>query len=298
MFFGHLMGGLGNQLFQIFTIISFSLKYNTQFIFSNKIQLSQNRYTYWNTFLKRLLPFLRSELFIQNNITKILNENNFCYENYDLSHVRNENIFFYGYFQSYKYFENYFKIIYDLIDVEQFKSNIINKLNLSESYENNLFISIHFRIGDYKPLHNFHPIMPISYYSNSLKYLLNNLNELNPSNKPIKIYYFYENNSEDLQQINEIIQELKNIINETYKNINENIEFINQSNLEDWEEMILMSLCHHNIIANSTFSWWGAYLNNNFNKKILYPSVWFGKDLEKNNTKDLFPDNWIKINIE
>lgn len=290
MFFGNLMGGLGNQLFQIFALISFALKYNTQFIFSNKTELFQNRHTYWNSFLKRLLPFLRSESFIKNNITKILNENNFSYENYDLSNVRNENIFFYGYFQSYKYFENHFRIIYDLIDVDRLKSNIINKLNLSESYENNLFISIHFRMGDYKLLNNCHPIMPISYYSNCLKYLLDNFNQINPKNKPIKIYYFYENNPEDLQQINEIIQELKQT--------NENIEFINEPNLEDWEEMILMSICHHNIIANSTFSWWGAYLNTNLNRKILYPSVWFGKDLANNDTKDLFPNDWIKIDIE
>jgi hypothetical protein len=64
---------------------------------------------------------------------------------------------------------------------------------------------------------------------------------------------------------------------------------------EDWKQLLLMSVCDHNIIANSTFSWWGAYFNQNPGKMVCYPSAWFGPALN-HDTRDLFPAGWVKIN--
>lgn len=61
-------------------------------------------------------------------------------------------------------------------------------------------------------------------------------------------------------------------------------------------DLAMMSCCEHNIIANSSFSWWGAWLNKNVNKKIIAPMEWFGPELSPtHNTKDLIPESWIRI---
>ena len=57
-----------------------------------------------------------------------------------------------------------------------------------------------------------------------------------------------------------------------------------------------MKMCDHNIIANSTFSWWSAYFNNNKKKIVCYPNVWYKKNILSKDI-DLFPDKWIEINL-
>ncbi len=63
----------------------------------------------------------------------------------------------------------------------------------------------------------------------------------------------------------------------------------------DCEEMLLMSRCEHNIIANSSFSWWGAWLNQNHTKKVIAPKRWFANIEMQQISDDLIPEQWIKI---
>jgi hypothetical protein len=109
-------------------------------------------------------------------------------------------------------------------------------------------------------------------------------------NKTIQSYnilYFCEN--DDIDDVMLTVNKLENEFPE--------YTFIRADNtLEDWEQMLFMSCCHHNIIANSSFSWWGAYFNTQTDKIVCYPSVWFG-EIANNNTKDLCPTDWNKINV-
>jgi hypothetical protein len=276
-----LAGGLGNQLFQIFTTISYAIKSNNEFVFNNLKILGDNnntpRPTYWDSFMNKLSPFLTNP---ENLLSLIeIKENNFIYTELPVRMTLEHNITLNGYFQSYKYFQENYNTICKIIDINGFKNNIIKKLNIDEP--DNYFedtISLHFRIGDYKKKTQYHPIMSVEYYINALKHISEN-------NSKKKILYFYEN--VDLQDVNDKIK----IISSQFPNY----EFIRASNnLKDWEQMLLMSYCHHNIIANSTFSWWGAYFNSHQDKIVCYPSVWFGPMINVN-LKDLFPPEWHKI---
>jgi hypothetical protein len=143
-------------------------------------------------------------------------------------------------------------------------------------------ISIHFRLGDYKHLQQYHPIMKYEYYKKALTTLLkkDNINQ-----NDLNILYLCED--EDVHIVGDIIYKLT----QDFPNIN--MERGGEY-LEDWEQMLLMSLCKYNIIANSTFSWWGAYFNSNPDKIVYYPAIWFGPEIN-HNTDDLFPSDWIKI---
>ena len=271
-----LMGGLGNQLFQLFATISCAINMKKQFIFLDTDTLGGGqtiiRPTYWTNFLSRLKVFTTKEM----PSAIIVKEKEFKFNPFDLLQYQNENICLYGYFQSYKYFFYNFDIIYKMIDIQNIKKSVIEKTNL----DNNA-ISIHFRIGDYKKIQQYHPILTFEYYRNAVSLIQSK----DPSIKTI--LYFCE--EEDIKDVNKTINKLKKVFL--------NYQFIRcEDNICDWEQMILMSCCKHNIIANSSFSWWGAYFNTNPNKIVCYPSVWFG-ELVRHNTIDLCPNEWNKISI-
>lgn len=283
-----LCGGLGNQLFQIFTTIAYALKYSKSFFFLNNHQLGNNilsnvtiRYTYWETFLTDLKPFLKN----MSDIPKLIfiNEREFKYQELPEKFDKNNGTLLVGYFQSPKYFNKYKDVIYKLLKIDLKKLIVKNKIkiNLDEVYT----ISIHFRFGDYKKYPHIYPLLDHEYYNNALSYIVNEMSSVMLL-KEIIVFYFCEDDS---------LLESENIIINLNKSF-PNIRFQRVDNtLEDWEQMILMSLCDHNIIANSTFSWWGAYLNSNVGKIVCYPEQWFMPEAKKD-TSDLFLEEWVPIN--
>ena len=74
----------------------------------------------------------------------------------------------------------------------------------------------------------------------------------------------------------------------------DNCIYITSDIFDDYEQLYLMSLCDDNIISNSSFSWWGSYLNNNINKKIIAPKIWFGTNCDYNSI-DIYTNKMIII---
>ena len=119
------------------------------------------------------------------------------------------------------------------------------------------------------------------YYINSLNYIINKTNK---SDWDV-IYYCEEKDNEEVEQRIRWIQ--RRLPDLKFHKANQE--------MKDWEQMLLMSASTHNVISNSSFSWWGAYFNANTEKIVTYPEKWFGVAKKDNNTKDLCPPSWIKI---
>jgi hypothetical protein len=182
-----------------------------------------------------------------------------------------DNSFLSGYWQSYLYFIDIQEII---INEFQFPSinDLTTKLLAKQILQENS-ISIHIRRGDFlnNDLGNVHSICPISYYKDAMNYI--NTKVDNPK------YFVF---SDDVEWVKTNL-----IINAVF--VSEN------RGKSSFVDMQLMSLCKFNIIANSSFSWWGAWLNKNPQKIIIAPQKWYNNEFMNNETVDLIPKSWIRI---
>ena len=281
------IGGLGNQLFQIFSTIAYGIQYNRQirFNFQEETGGSMSRPTYWKTFLKNLHIF--TTMNEKNKITNtdilnlpLISENGFHYS--QLNDSIYSSVRMSGFFQSYKYFEKYLDQILKMIQFSEMREKVLSEYShfFAKDKTN---VSMHFRLGDYKYLQEFHPILNVVYYIDSLTQLLNKIHD----DKPLQVLYFYEKNDHSI-----VHKEYIEVLTARFPDI---VFLPIDVDIIDWKQMLLMTLCDHNIIANSTFSWWGAYLNPCINKCVMYPSVWFGNYLQYHIVGDLFPEvGWTK----
>ena len=287
-----IMGGLGNQLFQIYTTMALSIEMKTSFHFpKNKLETDKRSYTYWDSFLKELNKNT-SLISVKNLKYPVYKEKEFKYSKIQLSPnviKKHGGMILYGYFQSYKYFDKEYKNIARYIGLDESILEVRN--TYYKKYEKSNVISVHFRMGDYKVLQNCHPILDNEYYINSIKFILNKMQ----SKTKWTILYFCE--EEDIDEINIKVEKIKAGCMEYLQEQELELEFERggEPKMEDWRQLLLMSCCQHNIIANSSFSWWAAYFNNKHDKIVCYPENWFGPQLSQHNTSDLCPKSWNKI---
>jgi len=253
-----LMGGLGNYLFQIATAYCLCLRDNKELLCDVSDSIVPHKpYVYYLSNIFRKINFINGF----SNFTP-LGENGFSYS--QLPKI-DGNVKLYGYFQSEKYFMDYRNEILEL-----FKIDDETNQKITDKYNELLTLntcSIHVRRGDYLGLQNYHPIQTIEYYQNAIKII--------GEENHFVIF------SDDIKWCEENFNFLKN---KTFISGN-----------TDYEDLYLMSMCKHNIIANSTFSWWGGWLNCNIDKKVIIPFKWFGISNSHLNTNDLYCNKWIKL---
>jgi hypothetical protein len=286
-------GGLGNQMFQYALCVALNEKgVKTQIEFSGFLRVNHHNGFDLGRALKLKLPFpynwlkfllLNCELIYKNKIairfiewyykdkrnrfSKSYKEKKEFYYDENVFHQHSSILI--GVWQA----ESYFADIKDIIQ-KRFVFNapkdednriIIDKISSCNS------VSIHIRRGDYLN-DRWKEILGIikdnSYYINAVKLIEEKVE--NPK------YFIF---SDDLDWAKENL------------NLPGSIYIGHNRGKKSYIDMYLMSLCKHNIIANSTFSWWGAWLNKNQNKIVVMPDRWVNTD----ETPGIFPDGWIKV---
>ena len=250
----NLIGGLGNKMFQIATTYSLSLENSDDCVF--EITQESNAHQPVTSYLENIF---RQVKFGPTSCNKTYQEPFFHYS--EIPYTTNLRLS--GYFQSEKYFIKHRKEITNLFSIDEKNLDYINKKY--GKILNNKTCSLHIRRGDYLSLPNHHPVCNIEYYKKSISYFDDET-----------IFLIFSNDIEWCK---------KNFIGN---------QFIFIEGEKDYIDLWLMSLCKNNIIANSSFSWWGAWLNTNSDKKVITPKNWFGPAIN-HSTQDLIPEKWFMI---
>lgn len=288
----NLLGGLGNQMFQYALGRCLSIRKNTELkldidsllnglgctyrkyalnVFNidaeiiNNVELGHIRRLKKNKLYRRLHRFYpySKKVFIREREGFKSDSNIFkC----------GENVYLEGYWQSEKYFIDIEDVIRKefTIRLPQDQENLL----LSNEINNSNSVCVHIRRGDYvtnKNANIYHGICSVEYYHKAIELLLNN-GVVNP-------YFFVFSDDPDWAREN-----LK--LKYPVKIIDINLD-------KPYEDLRLMSQCKHFVIANSSFSWWGAWLSPSNDKIVIAPKRWITN--EARDINDLFPKGWIKV---
>lgn len=234
---------------------------------AKKLRVSHKALICDNSFSSELKSYQKSILYqidfqdVYPENVMVYNETGFLYEKLPLQ----DNLILKGYFQSEKYFDK--KLVYDLFKIDSNTEKYIRD-NYGFIFQRKT-VAINVRRGDYLKLEYKHPVCRMSYFNKAISCF----------DKTI----FFLIISDDIEWCKRHFK-------------GDNFYFVeNEPPLVD---LYLQSMCTHNIISNSTFSWWGAWLNPNPDKKVIYPDPWFGfwvKNKKDFDTSDLCPKNWVPV---
>ncbi|MDD3012237.1 MAG: alpha-1,2-fucosyltransferase [Candidatus Gastranaerophilales bacterium] len=262
-----LIGGLGNQMFQYALGKYLAVKHDSKL----KLDLSGfESYKAWKFELDNLN--VQYESYNPDEITSLnyIQEKQFHFDS-DMLNL-SDNVHLDGYWQSEKYFkeiEEYIRKDFSVVTpINKENQSLLDLINSTNS------VSLHVRRGDYitNPSANaFHGTCSLDYYNKSVEHIIENID--NPH------FFLFSDESEWVKD---------NIL------INKPVTVVDINTIDNgYDDLRLMYNCKHNIIANSSFSWWAAWLNNNPQKIVIAPDKWFLSPVH--DTKDLIPQGWIKL---
>lgn len=273
-----LKGGLGNQLFQYALGRKLSIKNR------DELKLDATGYDYDELRHYALKDFkINATLATPNEINKLKYPHGliskvwryFSFKILRRFHVGYEeeilkktgDFYLDGFWQSYKYFNDITETIKKEFALKKELSEeatlLIKKIETSNS------ASLHIRRGDYVN-NNYHDLCSPQYYQKAINHLESKMSALT--------FFVF---SDDIDWVKNNLK------------IKHPTEYVSNPKLSDSEELFLMSQCQNNIIANSSFSWWGAWLNNNPTKIVITPNRWVNSHGFKIN--DLIPPQWTKL---
>lgn len=272
-------GGLGNQMF----IYAFYLQMKERF---PQVYIDLSDMVHYNVHhgykLNHVFNLPRTEFCINQSLKKVLEfmffktiierKQNGSLKAYNKSYIW-PLIYFKGFYQSEKYFTSIKEKVHDVFTFNKSLANQETIALLKQMDSDKDSISIHVRRGDY--------LLPKHWKTTGsvcqLPYYLNAIAEMERKIKTPSYYVF----SDDITWVKENIPLTTAI-------------YVDWNKGEDsWQDMMLMSHCRHHIICNSTFSWWGAWLNPHEDKTVIAPNRWF----QLCETPDIYPTEWIKVSI-
>lgn len=278
----HLSGGLGNQMFQFATGYSLAKNIGVNLCL-NLSTYVENIRSYELDNFEKINKFCQYDykIPVRNRVLDLLKKYSFLRGDYIERHPFKfsdsiaaccDGVNLYGYFQSEKYFSSHRE---DLLDYYNFSycadSDFNRMLDLIQHSDS---VSVHIRRGDYltnPAAKAYHGILPIDYYKEAAQIISNRI--------PNPVYFIF---SDDLDWAG---SNLKFLQKKFFVDCNRG--------KKSYRDIQLMSICHSNIIANSSFSWWGAWLNKNEKKIVIAPKKWVAAKGEP--LDDVVPFSWITI---
>jgi hypothetical protein len=280
-----IIGGLGNQMFQYAYakalqergyIVKIDISSFDTYKLHGGLQLDKYNINLEIATIEEINNFFKnttySKILTKININRIIKEKKLNFNKILLNPVDDNYID--GYFQCEKYFNDIYEILIQSFCIKKTISEYTKEIKKQILNQDNS-CSLHVRRGDYisdTRSNNIHGTCSLDYYRNAINIL---------NNKQSNIAYFIF--SDDIDWVEKNLQI-------------ENAIFINSKEKRiPHEDIYLMSLCNHNIIANSSFSWWGAWLNNKDNKIVIAPKRWFSDKKMFNQSNDIIPTSWIKL---